>query len=52
MFVVNFQSAYDMSVNEYYYQVNSGACASSYVDSAALNVMETSYPESLVEVSI
>ena len=51
MWVVNFQSSYDLSVNEYYYQVNTGACSNSYVNTHALTVMETSYPESLVQVS-
>ena len=50
MFAVNFKSAYDLSVNDYYYQVNTGACAASYVNNKALTVMETSYPESLVQV--
>ena len=50
MFVVNFKSAYDLSVNEYYYPVNAGACSDSYVELPALKVIETSYPETIVEV--
>ena len=50
MFAVNFNSAFDLSVNEYYYQVNTGACKASYVDNSALTVMQTTYPESLVQV--
>ena len=50
MLVVNFKSAYDLSVNQYYYQVNTGACNDSYVELSALKVIETSYPETLVEV--